>query len=61
MDRSDYRAKAIEYLALAKTERDPLMALQLDSVANAYFRFADGEPNPGLTIDFEGTFSPRYH
>ena len=61
MDPFGYRAKAIEYLALAKTERDPLMALQLDSVANAYIRFADGELNPGLTVDFVGTFSPRYH
>ena len=61
MDPFDYRAKAIEYLALAKTERDPLMALQLNSVANAYVRYAHGELNPGLTVDFEGTFGPRYH
>ena len=53
MDRSDYRAKAIKYLALAKTERDSLMAAQLKSVADTYVRFADGEQNLGLTIDFE--------
>ena len=60
MDRSDYRAKAIKYLALAKTKRDSLMAAQLKSVADTYVRFADGEQNPGLTIDFE-ILSARTH
>ena len=31
MDRSDYRAKAIKYFALANTDQDPLMAAQLKS------------------------------
>jgi hypothetical protein len=53
MDRSDYRAKATNYFALAKTERDPLMVAQLKSVAEAYIRFANGEQNPGVTIGFE--------
>ena len=53
MDRSDYRAKAIKYLALAKTERDFLMAAPLKTVADAYVRFADGEQNLELTIDFD--------
>jgi len=60
MDRSDYRATAIKYLALAKAERDSLMGAQLKSVAEAYVRFADGEQNPGLTIDFE-ILSARTH
>ena len=59
MDRSDYRAKAIEYLALAKAEKDPLMAVQLKNVADAYLRFADGEQNPGLTVDFEAPSALR--
>jgi hypothetical protein len=37
MDRSDYRAKAIEYLALAKAEQDPLMAAQLKNVRTPIF------------------------
>jgi hypothetical protein len=53
MDRFDYRAKAIKYLALAKTEQDPLMAAQLKSVADTYFGFANGEHNSGLTVFFE--------
>jgi hypothetical protein len=53
MDRTKYRAKAIQYLALAKIEQSPLMAAQLKSVADAYIRFADGEQNPGLIIGFE--------
>ena len=60
MDRFDYRAKAIKYLALTKTEQDPLMAAQLKSVADGYVRFADGEQNPGLTIGFE-VLSARTH
>jgi hypothetical protein len=61
MESSNYRARAIEYLALAKAERDPLMAAQLTSVADAYVRFADGEQNPGLTVDFEGKFGSHHH
>jgi len=61
MDRSDYRAKAIKYFALAKTERDPLMAAQLKSVADAYVRFADGEQNLGLTVGFEVRSAPTHH
>jgi hypothetical protein len=61
MDRSDYRAKAIEYLALAKTERDPLMAAQLKSVADIYVRFADGEQNPGLAMLFKVLPARTYH
>ena len=36
------------------------MAAQLKSVADTYVRFADGEQNPGLTIDFE-ILSARTH
>ena len=61
MDRSDYRAMAIEYLALAKTERDSLMAAQLKSVADVYIRFAAGEQNPGLTVLFEVLPAAAYH
>jgi hypothetical protein len=50
MDRSDYRAKATNYFALAKTERDPLMVAQLKSVAEAYIRFANGEQNLSARI-----------
>ena len=53
MDRIEYRAKAIQYLALAKIEQSPLTAAQLKSVADAYIRFADGELNPGLAVSFE--------
>jgi len=53
MDQTQYRAKAIQYLALAKIEQRPLLAAQLKSVADAYIRFADGELNPGLTVSFE--------
>ena len=61
MDRSDYRAKAIKYLALAKTEQDPLMAAQLKSVADAYIRFANGEHDPGLTVGFEAPSARTHH
>jgi hypothetical protein len=61
MDRSDYRAKAIEYFALAKIDQDPLMAAQLKSVADAYIRFADGEKDPGLTVSFEAPGQRRCH
>ena len=53
MDRVQYRAKAIQYIALAKVEESPLMAAQLQNVADAYLRFADGELNPGLSVSFE--------
>jgi hypothetical protein len=53
MDRVQYRAKAIQYIALAKVEQSPLMAAQLQNVADAYLRFADGELNPGLSVSFE--------
>ena len=61
MDRSDYRAKAIKYFALANTDQDPLMAAQLKSVADAYVRFADGEQNPGLTVLVEVLPVAGYH
>ncbi len=61
MNRVDYRAKAREYLALAKTERDPLMAAQLKSVADDYVRFAEGEQNPGLTVGFEVHSAQTFH
>jgi hypothetical protein len=61
MDRCNYRARAIKYLALAKTERDPLTAAQLKSVADAYIRFADGEHNPGLSVGFEIFSARTYH
>ena len=61
MDRSDYRAKAIKYFALANIDQDPLMAAQLKSVADAYVRFADGEQNPGLTVLFEVLPAAAYH
>jgi hypothetical protein len=51
MDRVQYRAKAIQYIALAKVEQSPLMAAQLQNVADAYLRF--GELNPGLSVSFE--------
>ena len=61
MDRSDYRTKAVKYLALAKTERDHLMAAQLKSVADAYVRFANGEQNPGLSVGFEVPSAHTHH
>jgi hypothetical protein len=61
MDRANYRAKARKYFTLAKTERDPLMAAQLKSVADAYIRFADGEKDPGLTVSFEAPGQRRCH
>jgi hypothetical protein len=61
MDRCEYRAKAIKYLALAKADRDPLMSAQLKSVADAYIRFADGEKNPGLTVGFEAPSTRTHH
>jgi hypothetical protein len=61
MDRSDYRAKATKYFALAKTEHDPLMAAQLKSVAESYIRFANGEQNPGVAIGFKILSARIYH
>ena len=61
MDRSDYRAKAIKYFALANTAQDPLMAAQLKSVADDYVRFADGEQNPGLMVGFNVLSARTYH
>jgi hypothetical protein len=61
MERAEYRAKASQYLTMAKTERDPLMAAQLKTVAEAYIRFADGEQDLGLTIDFKFLSAPAYH
>ena len=61
MNCCDYRVKAIEYFALAIAERDALMAAQLKSVAEAYVRFADGEPNSGLTVDFEVVPARSHH
>ena len=61
MDRFDYRTKAIEYLALAKAEQNPLMAAQLKSVADAYIRFAKGEHNRGLIVSFEAPSARTLH
>ena len=61
MDRFDYQTKAIEYLALAKAEQDPLMAAQLKNVADAYIRFARGEHNRGLIVNFEAPPARTLH
>jgi hypothetical protein len=50
----NYRAKALELLAHADTERDPIARAQLESLAAAYLRLAEqAERNSGLIIEFD--------
>ena len=49
-----YRAKALELLAHAETERDLLARAELENLAAAYLRLAEqAERNSGLTIEFD--------
>jgi hypothetical protein len=49
-----YRAKALELLAHAETERDSLVRAELENLAAAYLRLAEqAERNSGLTIEFD--------
>ena len=51
-----YRAKALELLAHAETERDLLARAELENLAAAYLRLAEqAERNSGLTIEFDLT------
>jgi len=58
-----YRAKALELLAHADTERDPQARAELENLAAAYLRLAEqAERNSGLTIEFDltpGKENPR--
>ena len=58
-----YRAKALELLAHAETERDSLARAELENLAAAYLRLAEqAERNSGLTIEFDlppGKETPR--
>ena len=55
----NYRAKALELLAHAETERDPIARAQLESLAAAYLRLAEqAERNSDLIIEFD---LPREH
>jgi hypothetical protein len=50
----NYRAKALELLAHAETEKDPAARTELENLAAAYLRLAEqAERNSGLVIDFE--------
>jgi hypothetical protein len=50
----NYRAKALELLAHADTERDPIARVQLENLATAYLRLAEqAERNSDLIIEFE--------
>jgi len=49
-----YRAKALELLAHAETENDPLLRSGFENLAAAYLRLAEqAERNTKLTIEFE--------
>jgi hypothetical protein len=50
----NYRAKALELLALAETETNPAVRAEFENLAAAYLRLAEqAERNSGLVIDFE--------
>jgi hypothetical protein len=50
----NYRAKALELLAQAETERDQAARAELESLAAAYLRLAEqAERNSALTIEFD--------
>ena len=50
----NYRAKALELLAHADTERDSLARAELENLAAAYLRLAEqAERNSDLIIEFE--------
>ena len=50
----NYRAKALELLAHAETEKDAAARTELENLAAAYMRLAEqAERNSGLVIDFE--------
>jgi hypothetical protein len=50
----NYRAKALELLAHAETERDQAARAELESLAAAYLRLAEqAERNSALTIEFD--------
>lgn len=50
----NYRAKALDLLAHADTERDPIARAQLESLAAAYLRLAEqAERNSSLIIEFD--------
>jgi len=50
----NYRAKALELLAHADTERDPQARAELENLAAAYLRLAEqAERNSGLIIEFD--------
>lgn len=49
-----YRAKALELLAHADTERDLLARTELENLAAAYLRLAEqAERNSGFIIEFD--------
>ena len=51
-----YRAKALELLSHADTERDQAARAELESLAAAYLRLAEqAERNSGLIIEFNLT------
>jgi len=48
-----YRGNALELLARAEIETDPVTQTELKNLAAAYLRLAEqAEKNSGLTIDF---------
>jgi hypothetical protein len=50
----NYRAKALELLAHAETERDLIARAQLENLATAYLRLAEqAERNSDLIVEFE--------
>jgi hypothetical protein len=52
----NYRAKALELLAHADTERDLIVRAELENLAGAYLRLAEqAERNSGLIIEFDLT------
>ena len=49
----NYRGKALELLARAEIEADPVARTELKNLAAAYLRLAEqAEKNSGLIIDF---------
>ena len=49
-----YRGKALELLARAEIEADPVARTELKNLAAAYLRLAEqAEKNSGLIIDFD--------
>ena len=55
----EYRARARAILERAKEEKDPNVKAHLESVAEAFLRFAEVADDPGLTIEFEMPVSEK--